>query len=123
MSAGCSDSTTSGPAADVRKTAPVQGKVTLNDKPVSGGVVTFSPIVEGAGAAHAGKAASGEIKEDGTYTLTTYKTGDGAILGSHKVSVGAVDPAKPINGAVEPGFKAEVKEGSNTVDIKLVPKK
>jgi hypothetical protein len=122
-SAGCSRSTSSGPASDVRKTAPVQGTVTLNDKPVTGGVVTFSPIATGAGAVHAGKAASGEIKEDGTYSLSTYSTGDGAIPGPHKVSVGAVDPAKPINGAVEPDLTADVKEGSNTVDITLIPKK
>jgi hypothetical protein len=34
-----------------------------------------------------GQGASGEIESDGTYEMTTFNTGDGAILGQHIVTV------------------------------------
>jgi hypothetical protein len=66
------------------KTAVVRGKVTYQGKAVTSGTVTFVPDA-------GGPPATGEIQPDGTFTLTTYKTGDGAVLGKHKVFVVAME--------------------------------
>jgi len=63
-------------------TAIVRGKVTLNGKPVPNGTVNFIPEM--------GPAATGEIQPDGSYTLTTYKPADGAVVGAHKVVIVAM---------------------------------
>jgi hypothetical protein len=59
---------------------PVKGKVTYKGKPLARGTVKFEP--DGAG-----RAATGEIQSDGTFVLTTYKQGDGAVPGHHRVAV------------------------------------
>jgi hypothetical protein len=46
--------------------------------------IRFEPI-EGTTAAGQVKVAGGKIKPDGTYTLTTFKDGDGAYVGEYKV--------------------------------------
>jgi hypothetical protein len=66
------------------KTAVVKGKVTYQGKPVTGGTVTFVPDA-------GGPSATGEIKPDGTFAMTTYKPGDGAVLGKHKVFIVAME--------------------------------
>jgi hypothetical protein len=63
------------------KVVRVSGTVTVGGKPVPGGTISFVPP--------AGKAAVGSINPDGTYTLGTYQTSDGALLGSHKVVIHA----------------------------------
>src|SRR3954453_15047519 len=71
----------------------VSGKVTYNGQPVTKGLVSFVP--SGGPGAQTGQAAPGEIGPDGSYTLTTFENGDGAVLGEHKVLVQAreEDPA------------------------------
>ncbi len=70
--------------------APVSGKVTYKGQPLKHGNVLFQPSV--------GPPAKGEIGPDGSYTLSTYKKNDGAVLGKHRVQVICVDPrAKPAN--------------------------
>jgi hypothetical protein len=64
------------------ETAPVSGKVTYRGKAVPTGTIMFVPAE--------GPAATGEIGTDGSYKLTTYNTGDGAVIGNHKVSVTAL---------------------------------
>jgi hypothetical protein len=59
----------------------VSGKVTFKGKPVPTGTIMFYP--------DAGPAAVGAIGPDGTYTLTTIKPGDGAVVGSHRVTIQA----------------------------------
>jgi len=77
---GCSRS-------DQFETARVHGTVTLDRKPYTqGGSVNFQPE-------RSGKMATGQIESDGTYTLSTYSSGDGAIVGMHKVTV---VPAPPV---------------------------
>src|SRR5262249_17280259 len=66
------------------KTAVVKGKVTFNGKPVPHGTVLFVPVVPGT-------TATGAIAPDGSYSLTTFKKGDGAVLGKHKVAILAMD--------------------------------
>src|SRR5262245_12780055 len=64
------------------KTAIVRGTVTYKGKPVPNGTVTFVP--------DGGPTATGEIGPDGSYALTTFKKGDGAVLGAHKVVIAAM---------------------------------
>lgn len=71
-------------------TVPVTGKVLYNGQPLTFGSVTFQPA--------RGQAARGEIHSDGTFELSTYRRGDGAVAGSHKVRVACYesqDPARP----------------------------
>lgn len=74
------------------QTAPVTGKVYLNDKPLEFGMVTFLP-------AAGGQPARGKIQSDGSYTLSTYAEADGAVPGKHRVRImctTAQDPKNPI---------------------------
>ena len=61
------------------ETAPVAGKVTYKGQPVTQGTVTFYPAD--------GRSSIGKIKQDGTYTMTTFAAGDGALLGEHRVTI------------------------------------
>jgi hypothetical protein len=70
----------------------VTGKVTLNGQPVTSGSVIFTPIAGQGG--NTGQPAIGQIEPDGSYTLTTFNTGDGAILGQHAVTVETRDMSK-----------------------------
>lgn len=62
------------------ETAPVSGKITVDGVPVTTGRIIFYPT---SGA----RLSSGEIQPDGNYSLTTFKAGDGALLGSHRVVI------------------------------------
>lgn len=73
--AGC------GSSASELATAPVVGTVTVNGKPLGKGTVVFVP--------ERGRGANGIIRPDGTFILTTYTEGDGAIVGINKVGVSA----------------------------------
>jgi hypothetical protein len=110
------------------KTAPVAGKVTFKGKPLPNGTVMFVP--------GEGPAATGEIDKDGNYRLSTYGNGDGAVLGSHKVSITALAeigtglpeqrnptppsllPAKYLSHETS-GLTVEVKDGNNDVNFDL----
>jgi hypothetical protein len=59
--------------------APVRGRVTYNGKPVTTGKIWFYP--------ENGRPALGVLAEDGTYTLTTDRPGDGALVGTHRVAI------------------------------------
>lgn len=112
-------------------TGRVSGTVTLGGKVLPGGIVTFHPKGEG-------NPGLGEIQKDGTFTLTTYKNGDGAVLGEHSVTVeifpGQIEeaggglPGAPVKSyripkkytdAKSTPLKFEVKSGSNTAELKL----
>ena len=60
-------------------TAPVSGRVTVGDQPVTKGQVIFTP--------EQGRSAKGTIGPDGAFTLSTYADGDGAIVGKHRIAV------------------------------------
>lgn len=72
------------------RTYPINGKVVFEDgQPLKGGsVICLCESGE-----HA-LSARGEINEDGTFTLGTYDTDDGAIAGLHQV---AIDPPIPVD--------------------------
>jgi hypothetical protein len=110
-------------------TAPVRGKITYKGKPVPNGTVTYVPDGDK-------PAATGEIQPDGTYVLTTYDSGDGAVLGKHSIMIiaqedmagrlpeersptpGLIVPEKYTNFAGS-GLTAEVKQGDNVFDFEL----
>ena len=58
----------------------VKGTVTYRGKPVSGAIVSLT--MEGAA-----RGATGTTDGNGNYKLTTFDTNDGAIVGTHKVTV------------------------------------
>ena len=66
------------------KRVPVSGTVTHQGKPVIGATVSF----HGQGAP---RVASGVTDDSGKFTLTTYNPNDGAIPGSHTVTVVKLD--------------------------------
>jgi hypothetical protein len=111
------------------ETAPVSGKVTYRGKAVPTGTVMFVP--------GDGPAATGEIGSDGSYKLTTFSPGDGAVIGTHKVTITALQgfgnalpeqrsatppplvPAKYLSGETS-GLVAEVKpKTKNEVNFDL----
>lgn len=112
------------------ETAPVSGTVTLGGVPLTNGTVTFHPEGEG-------NPGYGEIKEDGTFELTTYELKDGAVLGRHIVTVevfqGATPEESPLPGSeqelsIVPAkyaspdtspLRFEVKAGKNTAPLPL----
>jgi hypothetical protein len=74
---GCGDTT------GLEKRYPVSGKVTYQGKPLEKGRINFIPTQAD------GRAAGGEV-ENGDYSLTTAEPGDGAMPGSYKVTIFAV---------------------------------
>ncbi len=108
----------------------VYGTVRLDGKPLAKGTVRFTPA--------AGRAATGNIQSDGTYTLGTYGESDGALLGKHQVAVIAYDAAADSRPAYEirnvkstslvpdrymsvgtSGLTFDVKPGKNQADFEL----
>lgn len=105
-------------------TAPTTGEITYRGKPLPYGSISFRP--------KAGPPSTGPIGSDGTFEMSTYRDGDGAILGMNDVMISATElhagTAKPVEAGVEmpapkslipakytafstSGLNAEVKEG------------
>ncbi|MBW3542000.1 MAG: carboxypeptidase-like regulatory domain-containing protein [Planctomycetes bacterium] len=76
VAAGCS-----GDEAERLDVVPVTGKVLYNDRPLPGAQVTFRCEEKNA------PPAMGITGPDGTFQLTTYDDGDGAVPGEHLVTV------------------------------------
>lgn len=77
MGSGCGGGDTKGPVL-----YPTKGSVTVNGKPAFEAVVTLHPVDKSLNLYP-----SGEVHEDGDFTLTTRKAGDGAPAGDYKVSI------------------------------------
>jgi hypothetical protein len=103
----------SGCNSDRLKTAVVRGKVTCNGKPVPNGTISFVPA--------SGPAATGEIQPDGSFTLTTYRNGDGAVLGQHTVVIVAMEDMSTRLATTD--LRREVKDGENSFNFDLVDEK
>ncbi|MHC2068231.1 hypothetical protein ACYFX5_12205 [Bremerella sp. T1] len=101
LSVGCS-------GGNGLETAPAEGVVTYNGKPLPYGRVSFRP--------EAGSPATGEIQDDGTFTLSTYGTGDGAIVGTHQVSISATERDAGLEGEINPNAELPVSKS-------VIPKK
>ncbi len=116
--------------------ASVKGRVTYQGKPVVEGQIIFQ--------SDKCRTAIGNIGPDGSYLLTTYKSGDGAMPGRYTVTVNAMrstgtrpkSPRDEISPDFKPGtiewlvpekfsrpetstLTAEVKPGQNTIDFDL----
>jgi hypothetical protein len=87
MGLGCGGRTEKPPMGRVR------GIVTYDGKPLNKGRITFTPV-SGDGVS-GGTSAMSPIESDGSYDLTTFDTGDGAIVGQHIVTVSV--PIEDIN--------------------------
>ena len=88
---------------------PVKGKVTYQGgEPIPGHRVeiSFYPQVEKKGAEHA-KEGNAILNEDGTFDYaTTWKHGDGLIVGKHKVTVQALDENEVPTAAVPNKYRS-----------------
>jgi hypothetical protein len=74
--AGCGDS-------DRQTVYPVRGTIRLEGKAMpGGGSIAFIPMEH-----QKGKTAGGEIRENGTYELSTYSNGDGSMAGYFRVVI------------------------------------
>jgi hypothetical protein len=71
-----------GQDANAPKLVPVSGTVTLDDKPLSGAVLTFTPTGDTRGGG-----ATGRTGPDGKYTLKEPRGGSGAVAGAYKVVI------------------------------------
>ena len=78
-------------------TVKVQGKVTYDGKPVPAGTVMFQPA-EGV-TQTADRPATGAIQPDGSYELSSFAAGDGAMPGEYDVAIvsfsGGPTPEEP----------------------------
>ena len=76
-----------GGCSDRLATAPVEGKVLYRGKPLQFGSVTFQPDL--------GLLATGIIGPDGSFRLSTYSDGDGAVIGTHQVRITCFESQAP----------------------------
>lgn len=63
---------------------PVSGRVLIDGQPLKHGYVRFTPGNS--------RASTGQLDSDGRFTLACFEPGDGAVLGTHKVSVMSQEP-------------------------------
>jgi hypothetical protein len=124
MAGGCSRQA---PTLEVH---PVTGQVTYNGKPAAGAHVTFHPKVQQV--AH--PIPSAKVDSQGNFSLTTYRSEDGAPVGEYSVTI-ELRPVITKDGEIELGpnilppqysspkttkVVARVAEGANSVPIKIV---
>jgi 3',5'-cyclic AMP phosphodiesterase CpdA len=108
-----------------KPTYPVFGQVFFEGVPIPGAEVRLQPVKGSKGAA-----ATGVVGPDGSFTLSTYTSNDGAAAGEYSVAVvrqvpGTKGksktnelPAKYGTGATS-GLKASVREGKNELVLEL----
>jgi hypothetical protein len=114
-----------------KPTAPVSGNVTFEGKPVEGGSLTFTPQATGP---NPGKQGAASIQKDGSFLAGTYSQNDGVLIGKVRISYsapsmpfpegglkpGEQEPRSPYYGLVPKQTDAEIKAGSNTLDVELI---
>lgn len=66
--------------------APVHGTVSIDGKKLTQGKVMFAPVPK-EGELNPGKPSFGHLEPDGSFTLSTYSSDDGAVVGEHGVTV------------------------------------
>jgi hypothetical protein len=91
------------------------------------GKVMFAPVAKGG--LKAGRPAFGQVQPDGSFVLSTYREGDGAVVGDHWVSVANVTvAANPASQLDKTNFKsitfprrtvAVIADQENRIDIEL----
>lgn len=94
-------------------TVPAKGKVTAKGKPVTQGIVVLEPLLDGGST----NQASGEIGSDGSFTLRSSASSEGAMPGKYRVKVES-DQVKMKKGKDVPEVTVEVKAGQDlTIDL------
>jgi len=66
------------------RSVPAGGRALLDGQPIAGAAVLFSPVAGGV----PGRATTAE---DGSFTLSTFDIGDGALVGVHRVGISKMD--------------------------------
>jgi hypothetical protein len=111
----------------------VSGLVTLDGQPFAGALVQFNPEaapVTTDKKAPGGGGSSAISDAEGKYILRFDNEHEGAVLGSHTVTVAEIQEPDPNDGPPKPlriplvyslssPFKFEVKDGSNTFNLEL----
>lgn len=115
-------------------TAKVTGTVKANGQAVTGGELIFAPVAE-AGQKDAGKNGAASIGVDGSFTVSTYDIGDGAVVGKHTLAFIPPAPSASVegpdgsqhagapsafDGMVPSPAEVTIKQGDNKLDIELV---
>ncbi len=100
---------------------PVSGRVLIDGEPVAHGNIRVFPEND--------RAASGELDAEGRFELTTYEKADGCVLGTHTVTVNALEPInaneqrwhapKKYRNIATSGVTLEVTEATDSVEIHL----
>jgi hypothetical protein len=116
--------------------APVRGQLAYPDGKPAKELVGCTVVFESAGADGKPVGATGEVDADGRFEMTTNSSGDGAPVGTNKVSLNPrwrgqsdkPDPLPVLDKYASPdhsGLTVEVKAGGNdvTVTVELKPKK
>ena len=103
ISAGCSGDS---------RVAGVSGTVSLDGEPVGNAAVAFVPV-------DGGRPAFGITDTSGKYELTTFAAGDGALIGSHVVTITPAEDPEP---AADDASDSE-DESLNSVVAEFKPKK
>ena len=76
------------------ETHPASGSISINGEPPVGALVHLDPV--GSKVDERNSRPWGKVREDGSYTLTTYERDDGAPAGRYRLTVvWPVDPATP----------------------------
>ena len=94
--------------------APVSGTITYKGKPVTQGEVNFVPKKGELRGAH------GPIDAQGRYQLGTFEPGDGAYVGTHRVSVVSIGADKRIPARMKGKMMEEDMQGTGAP---LIPRR
>jgi hypothetical protein len=86
----------------------VRGKVVLDGQPLKFGSVTLQPT--------RGQPAQGDIDPQGEFVLSTYRQGDGAAVGRHKVKVTCYS-------SQDPAAKRSSANGNESLGVSLIPER
>lgn len=86
---------------------PVTGTVFYNDEPLPFGSIMFQPV--------RGQPATGQIEEDGTFTMSSFRKGDGATVGRQKVRINCYSSQSPVE-------KAKPVVGERSIGTLLIPR-
>ncbi|WP_406698937.1 hypothetical protein V5E97_08620 [Singulisphaera sp. Ch08] len=110
LAAGCTGGDTA--TAPKISTVPATGKVSVNGKPVTEGILTLEPLVDGGSTTQA----MGPVKADGSFAVASAGGHDGAMPGKYRVLLQS-EATKQRKKRMEE-VTVEVKEGQ-ALDINL----
>lgn len=99
--------------------SPVTGVVKFEGAPVTQGTISFYPTT-------GGRPATGDLGPDGSFELSTFAKGDGALLGEHKVTITAMqltDAAPPPKSLAEEIAQPAAQASAGPKAKWLVPEK